>query len=37
MAQPKFKKSLTVKIDKPEAINVKCDVHGWMRLAGCRR
>jgi plastocyanin len=30
MAQPKFKKTLTVKIDKPEAINVKCDVHGWM-------
>jgi plastocyanin len=30
MAQPKFKKSMTVKIDKPEAINVKCDVHGWM-------
>jgi len=30
MAQPKFKKNLPVKIDKPEAINVKCDVHGWM-------
>jgi plastocyanin len=30
MAQPKFKKSLTVKIDKAEAIPVKCDVHGWM-------
>lgn len=30
MAQPKFKKSLTVKIDKPEAVSVKCDVHGWM-------
>lgn len=30
MAQPKFKKSMEVKIDKPEAINVKCDVHGWM-------
>jgi len=30
MAQPKFKKALTVKIEKPEAINVKCDVHGWM-------
>ncbi len=29
-AQPKFKKSLDVKIDKPEAIEVKCDVHGWM-------
>jgi plastocyanin len=30
-AQPKFKKSLDVKIDKPEAIEVKCDVHGWMQ------
>ncbi len=30
MAQPKFKKTLTVKIDKPEAVNIKCDVHGWM-------
>ncbi|MBI2090385.1 MAG: hypothetical protein HYT78_16865 [Deltaproteobacteria bacterium] len=30
MAQPKFKKTLTVKIEKPEVINVKCDVHGWM-------
>ena len=30
MAQPKFKKTLSVKIEKPEAINVKCDVHGWM-------
>ena len=30
MAQPKFKKTITVKIDKPEAISVKCDVHGWM-------
>jgi plastocyanin len=30
MAQPKFRKTLTVKIDKPEIINVKCDVHGWM-------
>ena len=29
-AQPKFKKTLEVKIDKPEAIEVKCDVHGWM-------
>jgi plastocyanin len=31
MAQPKFKKNLDVKIDKPEAIEVKCDVHGWMQ------
>jgi plastocyanin len=30
MAQPKFKKSLEVKIDKPEAVEIKCDVHGWM-------
>jgi plastocyanin len=29
-AQPKFKKSMDVKIDKPEAVEVKCDVHGWM-------
>lgn len=29
-AQPKFKKTLSVKIDKPEIINVKCDVHNWM-------
>jgi len=30
LAQPKFKKTLTVKIEKPEVIPVKCDVHGWM-------
>jgi plastocyanin len=30
-AQPKFKKTLEVKIDKPEIIEVKCDVHGWMQ------
>ena len=29
-AQPKFKKSLEVKIEKAEAVEVKCDVHGWM-------
>jgi plastocyanin len=29
-AMPKFKKTLDVKIDKPEVIEVKCDVHGWM-------
>ncbi len=29
-AQPKFKKSLEVKVDKPETVEVKCDVHGWM-------
>jgi plastocyanin len=31
MAQPKFKKTLEVKIDKPEPIEIKCDVHGWMQ------
>lgn len=31
MAQPKFKKKMTVKIEKPEAVEVKCDVHGWMQ------
>ena len=30
MAQPKFKKKMDVKVEKPEAIHVKCDVHGWM-------
>lgn len=30
MAQPKFKKTLDVKIEKPEAVELKCDVHGWM-------
>ena len=30
-AQPKFKKTLEVKVDKPEAVEVKCDVHGWMQ------
>jgi len=30
MAQPKFKKTLTVTIEKPEIIPVKCDVHAWM-------
>lgn len=29
-AMPKFKKEATVKFDKPEAVEVKCDVHGWM-------
>jgi plastocyanin len=29
-AQPKFKKSLDVKVEKPEVVEVKCDVHGWM-------
>jgi plastocyanin len=30
MAQPKFKKNMDVKIEKPEVIELKCDVHGWM-------
>jgi plastocyanin len=30
MAQPKFKKTMEVKIEKPEIIEVRCDVHGWM-------
>lgn len=30
IAQPKFKRTLTVTIDKPEIISLKCDVHGWM-------
>ncbi len=31
MAQPKFKKTLDVKIDKPEEpIEIRCDVHSWM-------
>jgi len=29
-AQPKFKKKLKIKIDKPEFIRVNCDVHEWM-------
>jgi plastocyanin len=30
MAQPKFKKELTETFAQPEAVPVKCDVHGWM-------
>jgi plastocyanin len=30
MAQPKFKPKIQVKVEKPEMVNVKCDVHGWM-------
>lgn len=30
LAQPKFKKTMTVNFDKPEIIEVKCDVHSWM-------
>jgi plastocyanin len=29
-AQPKFKKTMTEKFDKPEMIKVTCDVHSWM-------
>jgi len=30
-AQPKFKKTIEVKIEKPEfPIKVQCDAHGWM-------
>ncbi len=30
MAQPKFKKEIKNKVDKPEVIKVTCDAHGWM-------
>jgi hypothetical protein len=30
MAQPGFKKTITVQIEKPEAIKVTCDAHNWM-------
>ena len=29
-AQPKFKPKIQIKIEKPETIAIKCDVHGWM-------
>ena len=29
-AQPKFKPQIQLKIEKPETIAIKCDVHGWM-------
>jgi hypothetical protein len=29
-AQPKFKKVMTEKFDKPEVIKLTCDVHSWM-------
>jgi plastocyanin len=29
-AQPKFKKTMTEKFDKPEFIKLTCDVHSWM-------
>ena len=30
MAQPKFKKEIEEKVEKPEVIKVTCDAHGWM-------
>lgn len=30
MAQPGFKKTIRVRIEKPEAIRVACDAHNWM-------
>ena len=29
-AQPKFKPHIQIKVEKPELISIKCDVHGWM-------
>ena len=29
-AQPKFKKTMTEKFEKPEYIKITCDVHSWM-------
>jgi plastocyanin len=29
-AQPKFKKTMTEKLEKPEVVKVTCDVHSWM-------
>ncbi|HUF91436.1 MAG TPA: carboxypeptidase regulatory-like domain-containing protein [Candidatus Limnocylindria bacterium] len=29
-AQPRFKKTMTEKFDKPEIIKITCDVHSWM-------
>ena len=30
-AQPKFKKTIDEKFDKPEVVKVTCDAHGWMQ------
>jgi plastocyanin len=30
MAQPKFKRKLTVELKTPEIVQVECNVHGWM-------
>ncbi len=29
-AQPKFKKEMTEKLEKPEVVKVQCDAHSWM-------
>ncbi|MBI3015118.1 MAG: hypothetical protein HYY65_08695 [Candidatus Tectomicrobia bacterium] len=29
-AQPKFKKVITEKFDKPEVVKIRCDAHSWM-------
>jgi plastocyanin len=29
-AQPKFKKEMTEKLEKPELVKVQCDAHSWM-------
>jgi plastocyanin len=29
-AQPKFKKTMTEKLEKPEVVKFTCDVHSWM-------
>jgi plastocyanin len=29
-AQPKFKKTVQAKFDKPDVVQIKCDVHSWM-------
>ncbi|PYM17499.1 MAG: hypothetical protein DMD81_08720 [Candidatus Rokuibacteriota bacterium] len=29
-AQPKFKKTMTEKFEKPEVVKLTCDVHSWM-------
>ena len=30
-AQPKFRKKMTEKFEKPETVRVECDAHGWMK------
>jgi hypothetical protein len=31
IAQPKFKRKVTVDFKNPEIVQVECNVHGWMR------